>query len=54
MKGKIVMINDKKIDPDKSLQVQNSHKDRTESQSYHAGYIKSMKFQGGLKVRANQ
>jgi len=54
MKGKIIMIDGKKIDPDELVQIQIIHKDRTETKVCHDGYIKSLKFQGGLKVRTNQ
>jgi len=54
MKGKIIMIDGKKIDPDEHVQIQITHKDGTETKVRSDGHIKSMKFQGGLKIRANQ
>jgi len=54
IKGKIVMIDGKKIDHDESVQVHMTHKDKTDTRVCHEGHIKSLKFKGGLKVMANQ
>lgn len=54
MKGKIIMIDDKKVDTEKSMQIQITHKGEPGLKVYSKGYIKSMKFQGGLKIKANQ
>lgn len=52
-KSKVIMINNRKLKPDELAKVQVIHSDKTQAVSQDfKGHIGSLRFKGGLQVRA--